>query len=1100
MKIFFLFLSLTLFTGPLLSQGGCRLLNYAKEDKLKEMSQLLAVDKRSRDNIDCFRGGEWISPLMAAVQNDNLDMVKLLLQYGANMNKSLSNKTAIDHCVSETMRSFLQETGTMGNRLVEAARKNDTTAVNDLLGSSMISVTSRGDKHYSAIAAAAEEGNADMIKKLLKLRSPVDHPQKGYTNDKTPLQFAAEKGHLDCVKILVEARANLDGNLRTGWTPLMLAIQNQHTDVAKYLVEKGAKLDLPIHNGAEPYSLAAARNEFDLLKFMLEKKNVIGSKKDLNHNIMAAACYSGNLEMFNYLIEMGISPAQISPYKGSNQLIRACNGGNLEMCKILVEKYRFDVNAQDEHKFTPLSTAVTWAKDVALIDYLLSKGADINGRAHAGYTPITRAIGNAEILEHLLKNGANPNPKNVIQSPLGTACALNKLESVKILIKYGANVMRAGACNKCHDADIKNHIEKIQKAQSSLFVDESSASKESIVNYIKMGGSPNSPFGSQGRTLLFHAAENNYVELAEDLIKLGANVHIKINKLSAIMAACHKKGHIEIIELLLKNGAKLERPEESFWDPLGNAVKRKDKKLIDYLINKGMTVNHRFKDSSTIMHVAAQTGDLEIFKYLEEKGGDPHVADKTNRTPFITACYHGDMAFMRYMVEELKVDVNTMSSNGASTAIKNVTWTNSLQKVKYLLDHGADPYITSENLEDAIQWSFQNAHIDSLHTFYTERGYKLKASIGNRRNVFDNMMKQKLHDRIFYAIRNGQVPDGFDTSYAVTLMNTALTKNDTAFCDTLLKYGADINGKLQNRNTLLWTIQENSYYPSQLTGYLLKRGADPNVLNGSHEQPTLMNCMRKSNYFALEQLLKAGANPNLTDKNGNHVWNHMSLIRGMPIYDKGKLADSRNTKALKLLKKYGADLRLKNEHDGRTAIFTACANADLSAVKYLHETIGLSVNDSTKYEVRPLFQSLNTFGYTTYSMEMPGHASLPFQKETFKYLLDQGADPNYYSTRLPIYGSHFNRGSRNHFVFYCAYNHPEAFYVLLDYIDPNMVAKSYAVSQEYSLVEFLSAMGLEKQLEKTLKKGGKVVNPKTGKSALDKAKNVQIKKLLEKYD
>ncbi len=1089
--IFILFLSLSL--NPVLSQGGCRLLDLVKINDIRQVSEHLSRDSRSRQNMDCFKSGEWLSPLMVAVKNDNLDMVKLLLDYGADMNKNLSNKIAIDHCVSETMRSFLKETGAMGDRLVEAARQNDLKKVEKLLQSSMIKVTSRDDQHYSAIAAAAEEGHAEMVKKLLELGSPVDYTFKAYHQDKTPLQLATEKGHFDCVKVLVQAGANLEGNLRAGWTPLMLAIQYQFPDIAKYLIEHGANMKLSVYNGSEPFSLAAARNEFDLLKFMLDKYNIIAENTKLNHEIMASACYSGNLDMFNYLIEKGITPVDVNPYQGNNQLVRACNGGNLEMVKILVENYQFDVNKQDEYKFTPLSTATAWAKDTDIIDYLLSKGANIDGPAHAGYTPITRAIGKKDILEHLLKQGANPNPPRVIQSPLETACAFNDYESVRILIKYGANVHAAHACSRCQDATIKEYIEGVKQAQNELASGNTKDSDVALLEYIKNGGSINAPLSNGGKTPLMKAVEDNNVELAKQLIKLGANVNLKSINKTPMMIATEKGVKIEMVELLLKHGAKLERMDNFYVDPLGTAVRNKERKMIDFFLGTGLDINHSFKDSTTIMHAAAQTGDLSLFKYLIDRGGNPLQADQTGKTPFIIAAYHGDMNFLRFMVEELKVDVNTISTNGAATAIKNVTWTDSLNKVKYLLEHGADPYLTLEGQVDAIQRSFENKHIDSLYVFFTNHGYKLKADIGNRHNVFDNMMKRGLQDRIIFALENNMVPEGFDTTYAVNLLHTALMQIDTVFCSKLLKYGADINRKTPNGSTLLHDVQDHGDgIAAKLITYLFQNDVNPNIVD-RNGRTALFKCISRNTYQGAEVLLKAGCDPNHIDMHGGYAWNQMSLIREglMPI--PGHELESRNTKMLKLFKRYGADLSLTNPHDNSTALFTACIVADFAAVKYLHETIGLGVNDSTKYSVRPLYQSLITQGYTTYSMEMPVMNSMPFQKQIFKYLLDQGANPNFYSTQFKIYNSPFRNG-RNHFVFYCAYGYPKAFSVLLDYIDPNMVA------HDHSLVEFLVKMKLKPQLEEVLKKGGRVINPTTKKSALDIQTTDEIKKLLKKYN
>jgi len=152
------------------------------------------------------------------------------------------------------------------------------------------------------------------------------------------------------------------------------------------------------------------------------------------------------------------------------------------MVKLLVE-YGADVNTYSNDFGSPLDRAVSRAENFDVINYLFSagarittgptvstldvccsrfdrfaadiaeliieKGCDVNQRAENGSYPIINAsaLGDSELLEVLLKNGAKPNvgpPKingtHFITTPLITAIRASNMSKINLLIKYGADV------------------------------------------------------------------------------------------------------------------------------------------------------------------------------------------------------------------------------------------------------------------------------------------------------------------------------------------------------------------------------------------------------------------------------------------------------------------------------------------------------------------------------------------------------------------------------------------------------------------------------------------------------------------------------------
>jgi ankyrin repeat protein len=86
---------------------------------------------------------------------------------------------------------------------------------------------------------------------------------------------------------------------------------------------------------------------------------------------------------------------------------------NIDILEYLISKGA-DVNAKNNDGFTPLHWAVNFTSDVEVIQYLISQKADVNTRDNNGWTPLHVAarVGGAKILEYLIAQGADANAKD----------------------------------------------------------------------------------------------------------------------------------------------------------------------------------------------------------------------------------------------------------------------------------------------------------------------------------------------------------------------------------------------------------------------------------------------------------------------------------------------------------------------------------------------------------------------------------------------------------------------------------------------------------------------------------------------------------------
>src|SRR4051812_41338341 len=313
-------------------------------------------------------------------------------------------------------------------------------------------VSSKGG--MTALLHAARQGHIEAVRALLDGGAPID--QVGSGDSTTPLLMAVINGEFDLAMFLIERGANPNiaagGN---GATPLWAAVNTQwqprtrypqpqemeqqkatYLDVMKALLAKGADPDarLKTHPWYLVYSGCGNRN--------------CGLADTAGSTAFWRAAYATDLEAMKLLVAHGADPniptvapnvpvrrgpggppqgaggpiaptaeadkpkfnAMPVPAGGPGALaIHAAAGveygegfaGNahrhapdawMAVMKYLVEELHADVNARDNDGYTPLHHAAARG-DNEMINYLVSKGADVTAVARSGQTTADMANG-----------------------------------------------------------------------------------------------------------------------------------------------------------------------------------------------------------------------------------------------------------------------------------------------------------------------------------------------------------------------------------------------------------------------------------------------------------------------------------------------------------------------------------------------------------------------------------------------------------------------------------------------------------------------------------------------------------------------------------
>ena len=187
------------------------------------------------------------TPLLTAVMNKDVDIVRLLLRSGADINRVMYGVTALSTAArvhsTELVNLLIGEGGAdlnalMGVALVEAANQGDLEIVDMLLrnGADINQATFSGMNPLST-AAWSRAGTREEVFNFLVLNGAnVNHAMD---IGRGGIALAVLAGRLDIIEMYLRNGADIHVVDNSGQTLLMMAASNGHLDVVEVLIEQG---------------------------------------------------------------------------------------------------------------------------------------------------------------------------------------------------------------------------------------------------------------------------------------------------------------------------------------------------------------------------------------------------------------------------------------------------------------------------------------------------------------------------------------------------------------------------------------------------------------------------------------------------------------------------------------------------------------------------------------------------------------------------------------------------------------------------------------------------------------------------------------------
>jgi len=271
---------------------------------------------------------------------------------------------------------------------------------------------------------------------------------------------------------------------------------------------------------------------------------------------------------------------------------------------------------------TPLhSTVIDGHRDV--LEILIEARANVNARNIRGVTPLHRAVDQPEILEALLRHGADPSIADRLgRTPLHYAASGSPQSSVRALVTAGSPVATVDVMGRTalHEAALNGREETVQQLLAA--------------------GADANAVAQHGLTPLQLAAQNGHVNVVDLLLVRGCDIQLSDEFGWTALHHATDHAHLDVVRTLLENQADVDSPDGTGNSPLHLAARRGTVGVAILLMSYRADVQRRNSHGATPLHAAAFSGSQAILEVLMKQGADPAARNARGQTAGDVAALH----------------------------------------------------------------------------------------------------------------------------------------------------------------------------------------------------------------------------------------------------------------------------------------------------------------------------------------------------------------------------------------------------------------------------------------------------------------------------
>ena len=707
---------------------------------------------------DINRGDD--SPLAIAVKNKLLENVKVLVENGANISEFYFTEQSIlcvaaDYFVEDIMRYLIEQGAACKYQALDRCMGSKDLRPARLLLEAGASVTSDG-RPYKLSSSAFE--NIESVKLVVEFGVGIEDA----------FYYAVSERKADIAEYLIDHGANINHVSDNGISILSLAICENYMEILPLLFKKGVKTDqrhreawfammerkpklskflFNFSQGIVDRKFIVHKKEkctdeeqFELARFLIENGADLNAKNVNDESALLIASKNNNFEFIKYLMEKGVDRHDIS-----DLLLNAVSKRKMTLLKFLVENG--SLKSQDDVEkdgFKCLLEAVR-LEDTEIAEYLIRQGVPLNSPIDFKNLPLIEAAdrGHIEMVQWLLKHGADINAANFHGSTaLIEASKTGKIDMVKFLVESGA------------------------------FIDQENKEKE---------------------TALYIAVKYRKISVVEYFIDEGANINQTNDKRLSILDQVICKNYTEILPLLFKKGVKLDSRHKEAWVAMMDRKIRLGKFMFDYSQGK---YNECFDFNEN--ESCTNEEQLDFARFLVENGADLLVANLDGENALSKANSQKNEELIRYLMIQAAdcPDFSAFTDRALTSAVFKHEW----PLIEILVERGA---LQSQKQRE-------------------EEGFLWLSLIARNGNI----------EMAEFVVEKG-VPVSLHGTFLLVPLMEATLYNQIEMVRWLLEHGADVDGVDCDGYTALMGASEYGFF--RIAKLLIERGASVDKVNNASQ-------------------------------------------------------------------------------------------------------------------------------------------------------------------------------------------------------------------------------------------------------------------------
>ncbi|CAG7956910.1 unnamed protein product [Penicillium salamii] len=742
------------------------------------------------------------SALIAAAYWGHTDVVKCLVQAGANPNIALNTKDfdSWDDYDSDG----------------EVVPKEDDIPHFDW-------DAPHNGAFDSALTAAVTFNRAEVTKYLVNEANADVHKKLILNGQGTLLEIASTNGNPEIIKCLIHAGADVNKPPRDPAKGRIVDRVLAHGDLStiRFVIEEaGADLDASAPGQMLNVLGGVAKNKrLDSLKYLVEKCHLDINRGSEWTTPLISAVEGGDLGCVRYLVERGADLHKLSDNEEKSPLIQAVDCDHLDCARYLVEQ------GADINKPVPrfpegriLAAALeSYYLNEEMVIYFLDHGADVN-LSIEGETETLLSVaarrGNVEIVRRMLERGANVNPPN--NGPLIGAAESENLKCVQLLLENGADPNLTG--------------------KSPLARAASKGWTECVQLLLKGGADVNPASGNP----LMEAAAEGHLECVKILLGSGADIHRSASDLhGSVLAAAAYGGSAEITKLILEAGAEvnaqISHKDHGSALCAGVASYNANEAMVRCLLEAGAQVDMLLENGEFPSALAASAhGDLSysrdgaITKLLIDAGANPnlqlHRGDFGNVLTSIVgvdSLYCDKKPIVKNLLE-LGADANTKLESGRyPNALAAAASHGDGELIQLLVSHGADVNAQVGDHGSIITSAISSGTCEGVKVLL-ENGVAANSSLTGDLSVYGSLLTFAAilgqEDIITALIEGGADVNATPVGKYGSALVAAAYFGQKSCAERLVNAGANVN--LQLENVRMSTALEAAKAPITKEDYL----------------------------------------------------------------------------------------------------------------------------------------------------------------------------------------------------------------------------------------------------------------------------------------